>query len=204
MLRLRGLAGDYDEVFLPLYGEHQAGNAATALAAVEAFFGAPERGMLDVEVVRSAFAEVTSPGRLEVVRRSPTVLIDGAHNPDGARALVAAVSEAFSFDRLVGVVGVLDDKDARGVLEALEPVLSAVVVTASSSPRALDVDVLAEVAVEVFGEDRVDIAPRLDDAIESAVTLAEETGMASGAGVLVTGSIVTVGEARTLLGGGPA
>jgi dihydrofolate synthase/folylpolyglutamate synthase len=200
-LDLTGIGGDYDDVFLPLYGAHQAANASCALAAVEAFFGAGERGVpLDVDVVRAAFAKVQSPGRLEVVRRSPTVLLDGAHNPAGAAALAAAVEEAFTFERLVGVVAVLGDKDVAGVLEQLEPVLTEVVVTTNSSPRALPAEDLAEVAREVFGDARVTVAPRLDDAIEQGVTLAEqESGV--GGGVLVTGSIVTVGEARTLLTG---
>ncbi len=202
MLTLQGLGATYDEVFLPLYGAHQAGNAACALAAVEAFMGAAERGPLDADVVRAGFAHVSSPGRLEVARRSPTVLLDAAHNPAGAQALVEALTEAFSFDRLVGVVAVLRDKDARAVLEALEPVLTAVVVTANTSPRAMSADELGVVAVDVFGADRVEVAPRLDDAIEAAIATAEEDPRAvgSGAGVLVTGSVVTVGDARRLLG----
>ncbi|HWC34593.1 MAG TPA: folylpolyglutamate synthase/dihydrofolate synthase family protein [Mycobacteriales bacterium] len=199
MLELQGLGGRYDEVFLPLYGEHQASNAACALAAVEAFFGAHDRGTLDVDAVRSAFAAVSSPGRLEVVRRSPTVLIDGAHNPAGAAALAAALEDAFGFDRMVAVVAVLDDKDAEGLLAELEPVVSEVVVTTNSSPRALPASALAEIAVEVFGEDRVQLVERLDDAIEAAVSAAEAEGVLGGSGVLVTGSIVTVGEARHLL-----
>ena len=198
-LDLAGIGGDYDDIFLPLYGAHQATNAACALAAVEAFFGAgAERGTIDVEVVRAAFAEVDSPGRLEVVRRSPTVLLDGAHNPAGAAALARAVEEAFTFERLIGVVAVLGDKDVAGVLEPLELVLDEVVVTANSSPRALPADELYEIACDVFGEGRVTLAQRLDDAIEAAVTLAEaDSGV--GGGVLVTGSIVTVGDARAML-----
>jgi len=199
MLEIQGLGGSYDEVFVPLYGEHQASNAACSLAAVEAFFGAQGRGTIDVDVVREAFEAVQSPGRLEIIRRGPTVLLDGAHNPAGAAALAAALEDAFGFDRLVAVVAVLDDKDAAGLLEQLEPVISEVVVTESTSPRALPVDVLAEIAVEVFGEDRVSAFVRLDDAIEAAVTAAESQGQLGGSGVLITGSIVTVGEARRLL-----
>jgi dihydrofolate synthase/folylpolyglutamate synthase len=199
LLEIQGLGGVYDEIFLPLYGEHQASNAACALAAVEAFFGAQERGPIDVDLVRAAFASVRSPGRLEVVRRSPTVLIDGAHNPAGAAALAAALEDAFGFDRLVAVVAMLDDKDAGGLLDQLEPVVSEVVVTTNNSPRALPVDALAEAAREVFGEDRVTTADRLDDAIEAAVALAETGAELGGSGVVITGSIVTVGEARHLL-----
>jgi dihydrofolate synthase/folylpolyglutamate synthase len=126
------------------------------------------------------------------------VLLDGAHNPAGAAALAAAVEEAFTFERLIGVVAVLGDKDVLGVLEQLEPVLDEVVVTTNSSPRALPAEDLHELALEVFGDSRVTLALRLDDAIEAAVTLAEaDNGV--GGGVLVTGSIVTVGDARSML-----
>ncbi|MFC4035441.1 bifunctional folylpolyglutamate synthase/dihydrofolate synthase [Streptomyces polygonati] len=202
LLTLRGLGGEYEQVFLPLHGEHQAHNAALALAAVEAFFGigrVHER-TLDPDTVRAAFAAVTSPGRLEVVRRSPTVVLDAAHNPGGARAAAAAIGEVFAFTHLVGVVAPSADKDVRGLLEAFEPVFSEVVVTSNSTSRSMDVDALAAVAVEVFGDDRVQVEPRLDDALEAAITLAEEEGEYAGAGVLVTGSVVTVGEARLLLG----
>jgi dihydrofolate synthase / folylpolyglutamate synthase len=204
LLTLRGLGGEYPEVFLPLYGAHQAHNAAVALAAVEAFFGVggEHARALDVETVRSAFAAVTTPGRLEVVRRSPTVVLDAAHNPAGARATAAAVTEAFDFSRLIGVVGTGADKDVRGLLEAFEPVFAEIVVTQNSTHRALDADALAAIAVEVFGDDRVVVEPRLDEAIEAAVTLAEEEAEYAGAGVLVTGSVFTVGEARLLLGRG--
>jgi dihydrofolate synthase/folylpolyglutamate synthase len=203
LLELQGLAGVYDDVFLPLYGEHQASNAACALAAVETFLGAAERGPLDADVVRAAFAGVSSPGRLEVVRRSPTVLIDGAHNPAGAAALAAALTDAFAFDRLVGVVAMLDDKDAGGVLAELEPVLSSIVVTTNGSPRAMPATELAEIAREVMGPDRVEVSERLDDAIDLAVASAESGTAIGSAGVIVTGSIVTVGEARHLLLGRP-
>ncbi|MGA4841936.1 bifunctional tetrahydrofolate synthase/dihydrofolate synthase [Streptomyces sp. G45] len=204
LLTLRGLGGEYEEVFLPLHGEHQAHNAAVALAAVEAFFGVGAQRVepLDIDTVRKAFAAVSSPGRLEVVRRSPTVVLDAAHNPAGARAAAAAISEVFDFSRLIGVVGVSDDKNAREMFEAFEPLFAEVVVTQNSSDRALDADALAAIAVEVFGDDRVQVEPRLDDALEAAVTLAEEEGEYAGGGVLVTGSVITVGEARLLLGRG--
>ncbi len=201
MLTIQGLGGVYDEVFLPLAGQHQAHNAACALAAVEAFFGAGEGRQLDVEVVRRGFAEAESPGRLEIVRTSPTVLVDGAHNPAGAQALAGALQESYAFEKLVGVVGVLSDKDAAAMLAALEPVLDTVVLTEVASPRAMPADDLATLALDVFDEDRVEVVPRLDDAIEAAVTIAEEdTEQLSGVGVLVTGSLLVVGEARRLLG----
>ncbi|MGW2558882.1 bifunctional tetrahydrofolate synthase/dihydrofolate synthase [Streptomyces sp. NPDC001514] len=204
LLTLRGLGGEYEEIFLPLYGAHQAHNAAVALAAVEAFFGIGEQHArtLDVDTVRTAFASVVSPGRLEVVRRSPTVVLDAAHNPAGARAAADGITEAFGFSRLIGVVGTSSDKDVKAVLEAFEPVFTEIVVTQNSSHRAMTADELAAVAVEVFGDERVVVEPRLDDALEAAVTLAEEEAEYAGAGVLVTGSVITVGEARLLLGRG--
>jgi dihydrofolate synthase/folylpolyglutamate synthase len=204
VLTLQGLGGVYEEVFLALHGAHQAQNAALALAAVEAFLGADaDSGVLDVDLVRAAFAAVRSPGRLEAVRSAPTILVDSAHNPHGVAASVAAIGEAFDFRRLVAVVAVLSDKDVRGMLELLEPVADELVVTQNGSERAVAADVLAAAAVEIFGTDRVTVEPRLDDALETAVRLAEDTGddLLSGAGVLVIGSVVTAGEARTLLGG---
>jgi dihydrofolate synthase/folylpolyglutamate synthase len=201
VLSLQGPGARYDDVFLPLFGEHQASNAAVALAAVEAFLGGGSQS-LDPELVRAGFASVTSPGRLEVVRRGPTVVVDAAHNPHGATALAAAIVDGFEFTRLIGVVAVLAEKDARGVLAALEPILAEVVVTRSSSPRAVDPDELAAVAVEVFGQDRVHVAARLSEALDVAVELADEAAseLGGGAGVLVTGSVVTAAEARALLG----
>ncbi len=211
-LVLQGLGGIYDDLFLPLHGVHQAHNAACALAAVEAFLGAGQgaegqgaegqRGRLDAEAVREGFAAATSPGRLEVVRSGPTVLLDGAHNPAGAEALVAAIGEAFAFERLVGVVGVLADKDAAVMLATLEPILAQVVCTSSTSPRALPADELARAAVDVFGADRVEAVPGIAAALEVAVQLVEDDDEligSTGGGVLVTGSLITVGEARALL-----
>jgi len=197
LLTLRGLGGVYADVFLPLHGAFQAHNALLALVATEALLTGG--AALDGDVVGAAFADVTSPGRLEVVRSSPTVIVDGAHNPAGAEALVEAVDEAFQLQRVVGVVGVMADKDPEGILSVLEPELAEVVVTRASSGRALDVDELAEVARDVFGEDRVHVAERLDDAIDLAAARAEQE-VDRGAGVLVTGSLLLVAEARVLLG----
>ena len=189
--------GTYEDVFLPLYGEHQAHNAACAVAAAEALLGASAGG-LDADVVRAALSDADSPGRLEVLRGGPTVLVDAAHNPAGAAVLTEALREAFTFTRLVGVVGVLADKDAEGILGALEPVLDEVVITRSTSPRAIDPDELAEIAVDVFGDDRVHVAARLDDALDTAIGRAEEGGLVGG-GVLVTGSITLAADVRRLL-----
>src|SRR5262249_6939621 len=155
VLTLQGLGGVYDEIYLPLHGAHQAQNAACALAAVETFLGEAGRQQLDIDVVREGFAMASSPGRLERVRSAPTVLLDAAHNPHGMAATVAALEQEFSFRRLVGVLAMLADKDARGVLELLEPVLSDVVISRNTSPRAMPAARLGELAVEIFGEDRV-------------------------------------------------
>jgi dihydrofolate synthase/folylpolyglutamate synthase len=200
---LQSLRGRYDELFLPLYGAHQAQNAVLALVAVEALLGGDEP--LSDEVVREAFGQATSPGRLEIVRRSPTILLDAAHNPAGAEATAAALEDSFRFDPLIGVLGVMGDKDAEGLLAAFEPHLQHVVATQNSTARAMPADDLGRAAVEVFGEDRVTVVPRLADAIDAAAALAEADAgvgdpLGSGA-VLVTGSVVTVGEARALLRG---
>ena len=211
LLELQGLGGVYSEIFLPLHGEHQAHNAAVALAAVEAFFGAGADRQLDVEAVRAGFAAVASPGRLERMRSAPTVFIDAAHNPAGAAALAGALSEEFDFRFLVGVVSVMADKDADGILAGLEPVLDHVVITHNGSPRAMDVEGLALKAEERFGPERVVVASTLPDAIETATALVEESaadtegaGGMSGAGIIITGSVVTVGAARSLFGKDPA
>jgi dihydrofolate synthase/folylpolyglutamate synthase len=203
VISLQGLRARYDEVFLPLYGAHQAQNAAIALAAVEAFAASEQGQPLDDEVVRAAFAEVTSPGRLEIVRRSPTIVLDAAHNPHGAEATAAAIEDSFTFSPLIGVIGVMGDKDHEGLLAAFEPHLAHVVVTQNSTARALPAERLAVAAREIFGDDRVSVSSRLSDAIEAAATLAEAgeafgDPLGSGA-VLVTGSVITVGEARSLL-----
>jgi dihydrofolate synthase/folylpolyglutamate synthase len=265
VLDIRGLLGDYDGLFLPLFGAHQAGNAACALAAVEAFAGAapisgyqagregvdgaaPRSGYstgghdvgagggldagggpggaagggsggappvipwavpgpLGGELVRQAFGAMSSPGRLEIVRRSPVVILDSAHNPAGMAASVAALTEAFNFAELIGVFAVSGDKDVPGILDQLEPVVAELVVTSNSSQRSMDAAKLADVAGGVFGDDRVRIAARLDQAIELGVTLADEAAAARDAGggapgsvaVLITGSVITAGDARLLL-----
>ncbi len=198
MLTLRTPAATYTDVFLPLHGAHQAHNALLGLVAVEEFFGG---GALDGGVVEQAMAGVSVPGRLEVLRTSPTVIVDAAHNPAGIDALRDALEEAFDLRRLVGVVGVMADKDAESVLAGLEPLLAEVVITRAGNERAMDVEDLAEVARDVFDEDRVHVAERLDEAIDVAAGRAE-LGAEPGAGVLLTGSILLVAEARILLGRG--
>ena len=145
---------------------------------------------------------MTSPGRLEVVRRSPLVIVDSAHNPAGMAASMEGLTEAFTFASVIGVLAVSADKDIPGILDQLEPVVSELVVTRNSSDRSMDPDKLAELAEAVFGPDRVHPAERLDDALELAVRLADEASGEEGltrTAVLVTGSVITAGDARTLL-----
>ncbi|MGA9489866.1 MAG: folylpolyglutamate synthase/dihydrofolate synthase family protein [Mycobacterium sp.] len=207
VLQLQGLGGVYSDVFLPLHGEHQAHNAAVALAAVEAFFGAGKDRQLDVDIVRAGFATVTSPGRLERMRSAPTVFVDAAHNPAGAAALAQSLVEEFDFRFLVGVVAVMADKDASGILAALEPVFDRIVVTHNGSPRSLDVESLALIAQQWFGPDRVVTAENLRDAIDTATAMVDEADAVddsfAGTGIVVTGSVVTAGAARTLFGRDP-
>jgi dihydrofolate synthase/folylpolyglutamate synthase len=208
LLELQGLGGVYSEVFLPLHGEHQAHNAVIALAAVEAFFGAGPQRQLDIDTVRAGFAAVTSPGRLERMRSAPTVFVDAAHNPAGAAALAQTLAEEFDFRFLVGVVSVMGDKDVGGILSTLEPVFDRIVITHNGSPRALDIESLALTAQQYFGPDRVDTADNLRDAIDTATALVDEFDAESesfaGTGIVVTGSVVTAGVARSLYGRDPA
>ncbi len=203
-VNIQGLGGLYEDIFLPLHGEHQAKNAAVALAAVEAFFGASAGHPLDVATVRNGFAQAISPGRLERVRTSPTTFIDAAHNPHGAKALGSALDRDFDFARLIGVLSIFADKDATGILTALEPYLTEVVITQNSSPRALDAYDLAETARDIFGEERVHVADNLPGAYAQAVELAEDAEVQSGSGIIITGSVVTAGDARAMFGKEPA
>jgi dihydrofolate synthase/folylpolyglutamate synthase len=196
-LTVRGLAATYPDLFLPFHGTHMAQNATLAIAAVEAFLGGGEQE-LDLDVLRAGLAAATSPGRLEVVRRSPTVLVDAAHNPAGATALRDGLQQAFTFTKLVGVVAILKDKDASEMLEILEPVLDEVIVTRTTSPRAMRPHDLGELARGIFGEARVTVVDDLPDALDRAAGIADESGV--GGGVLATGSVITAAEVRMLLG----
>jgi dihydrofolate synthase/folylpolyglutamate synthase len=199
LLALQGLTGPYEDVFLPLHGAHQAENAAMALAAVEAFVGGGREG-IDPDAVRAAFSRVTSPGRLEVLRRGPVVLVDAAHNPAGAQALAATLAEEFAATTLVAVLAILADKDAAGILEALEPVVQSVVLTTNSSPRCMPPDELLPVALDIFGDDRVVRATPLPEAIDVGLALAERDASFGGHGVIVTGSVITAGDTRQAFG----
>ena len=198
LVTLATAAAVYEDVFIPLHGSYQAHNALLALAAVEAVMGGRA---LPAAVVQDGLASATSPGRLEVLRSSPTVLVDAAHNPHGVAALVEAVEEVFSLRHLVAVTAVMADKDVEGVLAELEPACDAVVCVPMDSPRALDVEDLAAVAREVFGPERVRTAETLAQGVEQAVTLSEgHDAPLTASGVLIVGSVVLAAQARELLG----
>ena len=196
LLTIQGPSDTYEDIFLPLHGKHQASNAAAALVAVEAFFGDQE---LDIEAVRAGFANVTSPGRCEVVHREPTIILDAAHNPHGAAAIAETVQSEFTFDEVIGVVAPMGDKDIHGILLELEQVMDSVIVTANSSPRSTPVEKLEKIAIEIFGSDRVFSDETLEKALERAIKDTVRPLSEDSVGILVTGSVVTVGEARSYL-----
>ena len=194
LISITGLRGHYDEIFLPLHGKHQASNAAAALIAVEAFFGEQD---LDIDAVRAGFANVTSPGRCEVIHRDPTIILDAAHNPHGAKAIAETMQTEFTFDDVTGIVALMADKDALGILQALEPVMNQIIVTTNSSERSMNVVDLTRLATQVFGADRVFAEDTLQAAIDRATKDAIRPLSDESLAILITGSVVTVGEART-------
>jgi dihydrofolate synthase/folylpolyglutamate synthase len=194
LISITGLRGHYDDIFLPLHGKHQASNAAAALIAVEAFFGEQD---LDIDAVRAGFANVTSPGRCEVIHRDPTIILDAAHNPHGAKAIAETIQSEFTFDEVTGIVALMADKDALGILQALEPVMNQIIVTTNSSERSMKVADLSNLATQVFGADRVFAEETLQSAIDRAVKDAVRPLSDESLAILITGSVVTVGEART-------
>lgn len=196
LLAIQGAKELYTDIFVPLHGKHQASNAAAALVAVEAFFGDQE---LDIDAVRAGFANVTSPGRCEVVHRDPTIILDAAHNPHGASALAETIQGEFTFDEVIGIFAPMGDKDVRGILLELEQVMDTVIVSANSSARAMKVDTLEAIAAEIFGIDRVFSADTLPEAIDKAITDAIRPLSEDTIGILITGSVVTAGEARTMV-----
>ncbi len=187
---IRTLAGEYHDLNLPVHGYYQAQNAALAVAAVEAFLGGGDQRILD-DVVRAAFADFSSPGRLQVVSRDPLVILDAAHNPDGAQSLVNALKADFGSPYAVGVISVLADKDARALLQALDDSFIEFIITQSPSPRAIPAEELANIATEIFGQDRVRIQANPGWALAEAINLLP-AGQSSA--VVVTGSVTLVGE----------
>ena len=198
LISISGLNESFEDIFLPLHGKHQAANAATALVAVVAFFGDTA---LDHDAVRAGFAAATSPGRCEVVHRDPTILLDAAHNPHGAKALAETIESEFTFDEVIGVVASFGDKDVRGILLALEPIMNEIIVTSNSSPRAMKLSDLEKLAIEIFGKDRVTAIESLAAAIDQAIKDAKRPLSDDSVGVLITGSVITVGESRAIING---
>jgi dihydrofolate synthase/folylpolyglutamate synthase len=194
LISITGLRGHYDDIFLPLHGKHQASNAAAALIAVEAFFGEQD---LDIDAVRAGFANVTSPGRCEIIHRDPTIILDAAHNPHGAKAIAETIQSEFTFDDVTGIVALMADKDALGILQALEPIMNQIIVTTNSAARSMPVSDLEALATQVFGADRVFAQLTLADAIEKAIKDSVRPLSDESLAILITGSVVTVGEART-------
>jgi dihydrofolate synthase/folylpolyglutamate synthase len=194
LISITGLRGHYDEIFLPLHGKHQASNAAAALIAVEAFFGEQD---LDIDAVRAGFANVTSPGRCEIIHRDPTIILDAAHNPHGAKAIAETIQSEFTFDDVTGIIALMADKDALGILQAIEPIMNQVIVTTNSSERSMSVKDLEVLATQVFGADRVFTQPTLTEAIEKVIKDSVRPLSEESLAILITGSVVTVGEART-------
>jgi dihydrofolate synthase / folylpolyglutamate synthase len=194
LVTIRGLAGEYRDFALPIFGRHQAENAAVAIAAVEAFIGGGAVRLAD-EVVEAGLAGAASPGRFQAIAAEPTVIVDAAHNPHGARALVDALDEYFDFDDIVFVFGVLADKDADGIVEELARANGTFIVTTSHSERARDVHELAGIVATHVGADRVQAVERLDDALDEARAWAADAPKRA---VVVTGSIVLVGEAMSI------
>jgi dihydrofolate synthase/folylpolyglutamate synthase len=191
-ISVRGLAGTYDDEYLPLYGPHQARNAALAIAAVESLIGGATQPITG-DVLAQGLGETTSPGRLQLVGIAPTVVVDAAHNPHGAHALVEALRASFDFDEWGVVLGVLADKDAAGIVAELAPIAAHVFATAPDSERAGEADVIADLVEGV--ELPVTVHPDLADAAEAA----REWAVASDRrAVVIAGSVVLAGQALAL------
>ena len=196
LVTIQGIKEIYTDIYLPLHGKHQASNAAAALVAVEAFFGDQD---LDMEAVRAGFAQVQSPGRCEVVHRNPTIILDAAHNPHGAAAIAQTLQSEFTFDEVIGIFAPMADKDVPGILLELEQIMDYIIVTGNSSPRAMQISELEKMAQEFFGADRVFTADSLSSGIEKAMADANRPLSEDSIGILITGSVVSVGEARTII-----
>lgn len=202
VVSLRGHFETYDAVVLPLFGEHQAQNASLALAAIEKFFGVNvDRRKLSQDIVTAGFGKVTSPGRLEIIQRNPTVLLDVAHNPHGAYALRKALMSEFDFQYLVMVVAMFKDKDMSGYFDNMQGAIDHIIVTNLGHERSAETQELSELARLHFGETPIESVEKLADAYARAVELIDEFAMSEymGTGILISGSVYTVGAARSLL-----
>ena len=187
---VQGLAGEYHDLYIPVHGSYQAENAALALVAAEAFLGGGEQRMMD-DIVRAAFADVASPGRLQVISKEPLIILDAAHNEGGAESLTTAIREIFNARYVVAVVSILAEKDAQAVLQSLEPVVSEIIVTQSSSPRAIGVSELESMAGAIFGADRVRAVANPWHALELAKQVLPKSRESM---IVASGSITLVGD----------
>ncbi|HWS50524.1 MAG TPA: folylpolyglutamate synthase/dihydrofolate synthase family protein [Microbacterium sp.] len=192
LLTIRGLAGEYVEEYLPLYGAHQGHNAALAVAAVESLIGGGSQ-QVAADIVSEGLQGATSPGRLQLVGIAPTVVVDAAHNPHGAAALAQALDDSFDFDEWGIVLGVLSDKDAAGIVSRLAPAAAHVFATAPDSERASEADAVADL-VERSGH-RVTVHPTLAEAADAAREWASSSDRRA---VAIAGSVVLAGEAISL------
>jgi dihydrofolate synthase/folylpolyglutamate synthase len=198
LISIAGVYGEYNDLFLPLHGAHQAANAATAIATVEVFAG---EAKLDEEVVREALVNATSPGRCEIIMRNPTVIIDAAHNPHGALSLKRTLLDEFDFDAVVGVLAPMGDKDVEGIFQECESVMSRIIVTRNSSHRAASIDELYDSAIQIFGSERVSKSESLHNAIAEAIEQAKLENAVNdhNTAVVIAGSVVTAGESRAII-----
>ena len=198
VVTVQGMTQTYEDVFIPLYGAHQGSNAASAIAAVEAFAGSKQ---VDDEIIRAGLAQVDSPGRCEVLHRNPTVIVDAAHNPHGIAALVRTIKDEFDFSSLITVVAPMGDKDVRGIFEGLADIADRVVVSANSSTRSAAINDAEAIAHSIYGPDRTIVIPHLSDAIVKAIEQAKLDNDINdeNCAVIITGSVVTAGEARAIL-----
>lgn len=196
LLTIRGVYGIYEDLFLPLHGKHQSSNAATALAAVEVFAGETK---ISQEIVSDAFANATSPGRCEIISRDPTIIIDAAHNPHGAISLKETLTSEFSLEKIILVFAAMGDKDISGFLAELYPIIDQVIITKNSSPRSAEINQIREFASDIFEDSQISTAANLEEALQLAKSRASAMQDSGSVAILVTGSVVTAGEMRSLI-----
>jgi dihydrofolate synthase/folylpolyglutamate synthase len=197
LISLKGLYSEIEDIFLPLYGVHQANNAALALASVEAF----TQVKIDEELVRKAFSEVKSPGRCEIIYQDPLVIIDAAHNPHGISALAKTINSEFDFETVIALIGVFADKDVDGILKELSNMADQIVLTQTLSLRALPAEKLVNLAANYFKAEQIEVVADLNQALKFAMAKANLANQVSDGvnAVVVTGSVTTVGNARSIL-----
>lgn len=188
LVNIEGIHATYNDVFIALFGEHQARNAVLAVAAVEAFLGEP----VDRDALDRGLATVRTPARMEIMRRNPLTIVDGGHNPGSAASVVAALDDAFTWQRLILVVGMVDSKPIDEVLAIWAPIVDHAVVTTPKTERAGDPQRL----VDTLSRHHVasDVVADVGQAVEHALALAAPEDL-----VMIYGSFYTATEARDWL-----